>query len=285
MGVVSGMAEVILWTYFLILFLFIFLATRNKKTKKKKIKSACVVIFIFFGPLIIPNVIREAKLARYERMHSKFRIAFNKKCNNAKEEIHRRIENVDGILLLHVRKQFTDNDHLDVKWPYAALPWENSEEEYIREFLKWKGKHNTHLHNYDENDESTQEHINYNYVDVKINNTIVRYRYKNHESRDLLLEPSPPSPARYAVDFHHILDKDSLENLISGTITTIIDTETNEIIAKKTRYAIMGSLNSAGQGSWADAIRCPKETSDRGTVRATNRFVKRVLQPNQGKSE
>jgi len=129
-------------------FLFTALATRFKKTPKGKLKAAVIVFLIYTSPIswliyrAASETIREK--IEYRRTYPPAKALFDELCATAKENIYKTVDNVDGVLLLNIRKGKIE-DNRNPHWPDAAYGRDTvsvTGEAYIRTFLdtSWSQK-------------------------------------------------------------------------------------------------------------------------------------------------
>jgi len=264
MGPVFFIAQVIVTAYFGLMLLFIIIGFKVSKKRKSGIKKALWIIALFMGPIVYIHIEGRWSHFQYGRKVFPARALFDERCAAAKERVYKTANDVEGILLLRIRRR-GDQDSGNLYWADAALPKENSGRSYIGSFL------------YGKKQNSSFSNGRFLYVDVKEGDQWMRYRLKNAESRDDFLEKdrSPPELARYAVSFVNHMDANDRELGIAGTTVIIQDTWTAEIMAEKTWYSFAESLFARGAGSWEHARTCP-ETH---TYHSTRAFVEQVLQP------
>jgi len=263
--------------------LFTALATRFQKTPKGKFKAAIIVFLIYTSPIswLIYKAASETikEKIEYRRTYPPAKALFDELCKTAKENIYKTMDNVDGVLLLNIRKGKIE-DNRNPNWPDAASGYETSSnkppygEEYIRSFLG-----PTYI---TKSIDQTVASRGYSYVDVKEEGRFWRYRYGELNSRDLIKEPSPPELARYAVDFKNDVNPEHRKHWVAGTTVTVIDTWNQEIIAEKTWYAfaIITPRMPEKPHFWSSAYICAEEKEFISPMYRTRKFVDKVLQPN-----
>ena len=240
---------------------------------------------------------REAQEAAYE----KAKALFEEKCRTvAGEKIHRKVEGVEGVLLMKVRPAVGDRQWKDRMWPGAAFARETFGDGYINSFL-----------GYEYSSSSTGEPVSpqrrgyinvarypgglpgYRFVDVIDEKDGRRYRYTGRYDEPWKRDPErysrtatffvlerieAPDPApRYAVDYEdHVIPEEREMGLASTTIR-VIDRQTGEILGEMLRYAWSRTGPSKNNPvPWLTAIRCP---SRQWTGADTRQFVDQVLIP------
>jgi len=256
------------------------LRAKSQKTKKGKIKAVIIVFLIYTSPIswfiykVISKEIQEK--IEYRRTYPPAKALFDELCATAKENIYETVDNVDGVLLLNIRKGEIKDDRNPV-WPDAAHGLYTTSkigEEYIRTFL------NT---SYDtKNDGQSVASRGYSYVDVKEDGEFWRYKYGELNRRKLIKEHSPPELARYAVDFKNDVNPEHRKHWVAGTTVTVIDTWNQKTIAEKTWYAFAIKIPRMPEkpNFWSYAHVCPEEKKINRSG-YTQEFVYKVLQPNQ----
>lgn len=227
---------------------------------------------------------------------------FEDRCKNmAGEKIHRKIEDVEGILLINVREK-SINDAESIDYPGAAFALEAKEKEYIETFLSYEhssfgpgGKVTPEHRGYINRAYLFENPVNipgYKFVDVIDSNNGLRYRYRlqkntqptikwmidNKLEKTLTTEPIP----RYGVYFeNHVIPSERASGLASTTIK-VIDTTTKEILGEFTAYAYGGAVNTSipnQRVNWLAASKCPQKSGSSHS--RTRQFVDQVLIPKQ----
>jgi len=303
MGVVSNLFWLVVWAYFLGWLLFLTPAIWFPKRRKHKIVAAIIVTMAYHGPFAY-FVYDEIK---WKKKYPPAKALFDKLCTEAHGYIYKTAENVEGILLLDIRKGDIKKDNYDPYWPDAAFAKDDLNDYYIRSFLDRSFNHFIWWENgiAIKRKSLPNKLVGYAYVDVKEGEVFMRYKYdkeyKNGEklfTNSLKKERSPQNLSRYAVAFVNDTNPEYRKHWIAGTTVTIIDTWTQEIMAQKTWYALqygLGTNIGDGASSWSkNGIICPKleftqqsesNPYDLITVKyndyITARFVNQILQPNQ----
>jgi len=278
-----------------------------KQWFQKCIALVAIFLIYIFPFYMFPKMKNNQKMAQ-QQSHEKYRESiyipamelFSERCKSAGEKIYQTKENIEGILLLNIRPQASHPEWEDPHWPDAALPLEFSGLDYIRVFLQTEARTYELSRGtfHDPQDARGQfKHHGYSYVDVKEGDTIVRYRYARFDSKELVREIAPAHPARYAVSFRNINAPDDRKHWVAGTVVTISDTQTHEIIAEKTWFSVSPPRHQTVQESNALSNRphrwqatgstiCPRKEYSFNTSRgATRMFVDQVLQPPTGRGE
>ena len=242
---------------------------------------------------------------------------FEEKCRTvAGEKIYRKVENVEGLLLMKVRPPAGDAQWSNRDWPGAAFAREATVNGYIDTFLGWEYASNASGRD-DPITPTNRGYIanpgrpgglpGYRWVEVLDAKDGQRYRYtgsvkvvgrKDTSAIGVRLElekdpkydlniyawsldktPSPSStPPRFGVTFEdHVIPEDRYLGVASSTIK-VIDLQTNEVLGEMTRYAWSpGAPSRVNPSPWLTAYKCPGHAV--GADSATRKFVDQVLIP------
>jgi len=240
---------------------------------------------------------------------AKAQAMFAERCKTAGEKIHRRVEDVEGVLLLKLRPEGVNyGDQFALTDPYGA---DLGGQAYIGSFLRG---------NYRTVGNSTPApgsppRLGYSYVEVIDPDDGQRYRYtgsvreveatssiliggngQKFKSTSFVLDKVPaPGPApRHGVTYDDISTREDREHWIAGSSLKVIDTQTNEVIAERVGYMVdLGQgNNSGGRSPWLHAashacpsfarnplVPLPTEQAARAQIRQTQDFVEKVLEP------
>ena len=232
-------------------------------------------------------------------------LLFEEKCRTvAGKKIYRKVEGVDGLLLMKIRPTPTGRELADPMWPGAAFALEAFEKEYIETFLGYEyairdGKTGNPY-------EITPDRRGliaavkrsdglpgYRFVDVVDPADGIRYRYTGrweepwqydkHWSKGYIKffldkNPAPAHAPRYAVTYEdHVVPEERALWVASGTIK-VLDMQTNEVLAETTRYAWAGGGPTGSSPSpWLRARQCGSRSI--GVSDSTRKFVDQVLIP------
>ena len=258
-----------------------------------------VALFILSGCGGTPAVSQDAREAAQAQM-AQGKALFEEKCRTvAGEKIYRKVEDVEGIVLLKVRPARGDSELADRMWPGAAFASEFRADEYIKSFMwfehlkegakqKQRGILNT----------SVSDQPGYRFVNVIDEKDGKRYRYtgstkevtrissiliggdgKPFRSKTFVLEKSTaPNPApRYGVTFEdHVIPEERYFGVASSTVK-VLDLQTGEVLGELTRYAWSPSGPSRSNPvPWLAALECPRT---QWRFAETRQFVDQILIP------
>ena len=224
---------------------------------------------------------------------------FEEKCRTAAgEKIYRKVENVEGLLLMKVRPQAGEREWADLMWPGAAFAREATGDSYITSFLGYEYASNPagrddpvtpNNRGYINTDRRPGGLPGYRWVEVIDEKDSQRYRYAiAYKPRptskigyiDAILEKTPtPNPSlRYGVTFEdHVIPEDRYLGIASSTIK-VLNLQTQEVLGEMTRYAWSpGTPSRVNPSPWLTAYRCPDHAV--GTSGATRKFVDQILIP------
>ena len=215
--------------------------------------------------------------AEHNARHEQDRAVFNEQCKKAGEKIYRTVDNVDGVMLLKVRKSTYPHEN-DPMFEDAAMVTESPDDSYINSFLKDKlVSDNGESYIYMEDARKKYNRFNgYQFVDVqKEDGTIIRYsgkltfdEIKNKTEPTISIE----NAARYIVTFENNVEPELRKHWVAGTTIKIIDRQTNELLAEKTIFAFAAGAWVKGKMDF-----CPKLQ-----IRTETRFfAEKVLKPFQ----
>lgn len=229
---------------------------------------------------------------------------WEEKCRTvAGEKIYRKVENVEGVLLMKVRPERGGRELADRMWPGAAFAREWRGDEFITSFLAYEyaanpaGKDDPVTPNkrgYINTDRRPGGLPGYRWVEVIDEKDGQRYRYtgrydepwktdssysKTYVRFNLDKTPSPSStPPRYGVTYEdHVIPEDRYLGIASSTIK-VIDLQTKEVLGEMTRYAWSpGAPSRVNPSPWLTAYSCPDYSVGTGT--ATRKFADQILFP------
>lgn len=268
-----------------------------------------VALFILAGCGGTSAISQEAReVAQAQMVQGK--ALFEEKCRTvAGEKIYRKVENVEGVVLLKVRPVAGDREWTDRMWSGAAFALEAFGDSYITSFLGYE-------HSASPKDEpvTTQRRgyitpeyrpdnpsnlPGYRFIDVIDEKDGKRYRItgsfkevtrvlsmqiggnaKPVKINEWVLDkiPAPNPSPRYGVTFEdHVIPGERMLGLASSTVK-VLDLQTGEVLGEMTRYAWSPSGPSrTNPVPWLTAWKCPGHSV--GSDAATRKFVDQVLIP------
>jgi hypothetical protein len=242
---------------------------------------------------------------------------FNERCATvAGEKIYRKVENVEGLLLMKVRPDRGDAELANRDWPGAAFARESSGKGYIDTFLGWEYASNAAGRDdpitptnrgYIANPGGSRGMPGYRWVEVVDQRDGQRYRYtgstkivgrKDTTARGVQIAmekdpnydlniyrwsldkaPSPsPTPPRYGVTYEdHVIPEERYLGVASSTVK-VLDLQTKEVLGEMIRYAWSpGAPSRVNPSPWLTAYKCPGHPV--GADAATRKFVDQILIP------
>lgn len=228
---------------------------------------------------------------------------WEEKCRSvAGEKIYRKVEKVEGLLLMKVRPQVGEREWSDRMWPGAAFALEATGEDYIKTFLGYEYASNPEGRN-DPVTPNNRGYVNtdrrpgglpgYRWAEVIDEKDGQRYRYsgrydepwktdsaysKSYVRFNLDRTPSTHPSPRYGVTYEdHVIPEERALGIASSTIK-VLDLKTKEVMGEMTRYAWSpGTPSRANPSPWLTAYKCPGHAVGAGA--ATRKFVDQILIP------
>ncbi len=242
---------------------------------------------------------------------------FEEKCANvAGEKIYRKVENVEGLLLMKVRPPAGDAQWSNRDWPGAAFARESTGDEYITTFLGFEYGGSVLGGGFEPVRPDYRGHVStdrrpgglpgYRWVEVIDERDGKRYRItgstkvvgnkdttakgvqmamQKDANYDLKIYrwsldksvSTSPSP-RYGVTYEdHVIPEERYLGVASSTVK-VIDLETEEVLGELIRYAWSpGAPSRVNPSPWLTAYKCPGHA--RGANVATRKFVDQILIP------
>jgi hypothetical protein len=259
----------------------------SSMTARRRMTWAVIVMAIFgYGP-----VTRYLDLVPALRA----RMYYDDKCATvAGEKIYRKVQDVEGVVLLKIRPEPIGNELADLMWPGAAFALESGGNSYLSTFLgyeysssqtgepvrpDYRGYIGTNtnpggLPGYrfvdviDEKDGKRYRVTGSNKAVSKQDTTApnVRIAMANDPNYDtnvyswvLDKVPAPDPSPRYGVTFEdHVIPEERAMGIASSTVK-VIDLETKEVLGEMTRYALGGNVKPSANypRPWLNAHKCP----------------------------
>lgn len=284
-GAVVNTIAIAYWVFVAVL---IYFALRLPKNKPIKFISVVIVLVVFS---VMP--VRTGWQAYQARKTLNTAMArFEMRCKTAGEKILRRVDNVDGIFLMKIRREDTNDrqpSQFKLDDPYGK---DFSGDAYIKSFLRdvtdvaWPGGNILHGFQYVEavDPEDGKRYRFKGWVDEVWKRNPERYA-KNYTIFKLEKTPARQPFPRYGVTYDDISSKEDRNYWIAGSSLRVIDLQTNEVIAERIGYMIdKGQGSKAGfRDPWlfATANACPSFPYLDTTIQIqqTRRFVEKVLKP------
>lgn len=255
---------------------------------------------------------RPASQERREQ-HAKAEILFQERCKTAGEFIRETAENVEGVFLINVRTEANRNqgeraeDQFRLSDPYGH---DLTGPGYLETFLR----DSFHYSRTTSWPKENPPYKGYEFVEAVDPNDGQVYRYTGHVEEPWQSDKSylkgymrfvlkkkliGQRTARYGVKFEDISTHEERSNWIAGSSLKVIDMQTQQVIAERVGYMFDWAQGSraGGRQPWTFAAdhACPDFDRDfpqpladathkfRSQARQTQRFVEKVLKPNDTK--
>lgn len=298
----TDIVRLVLGIVFGALMLCLLLVFALNRTPKARFQGAMKVIGVFalgLAGAYYVTVAGPEKIARQEALkkgepsqqeypekYAKAKALFDERCKTAGEKIYKTADGVEGVLLLNVRSSDIAAQRANPNWTDAGLPDELGGDDYIRTFLSWEHQQfpprRGYLNSHPTNRSGYLIFPGYSFVDVKEDAGIYRYAFRKPPDNALSKSLLSGKPAQYAVLFRNLTDEMDRAMWVAGTIITVTNTHTNEVMAEYTGYSFEpGQGNTDGaRAPWGFAKTCPELAGWRGG--ATRMFVDKVLKPKEG---
>ena len=175
----------------------------------------------------------------------------------------------------------------------AGLFGQSSEDNYIRGYLYWERRNSGKtifdiqykdaIQVPDKKDRGNKDLFRgFRYVDVKQpDGSYLRYHFTDPTDPRTLTSQPIAEPSRYAVTFENPIYPEERKLWVATSQTTILDTQTNQVMATLNWYAFEPGLGNQGAARqpWPHAIECPKH--GRTSSAPMRHFVTDVIQPKQ----
>ena len=175
----------------------------------------------------------------------------------------------------------------------AGLFGQSSEDNYIRGYLYWERRNSGKtifdiqykdvIQVPDKKDRGNKDLFRgFRYVDVKQpDGSYLRYHFTDPTDPRTLTSQPIAEPSRYAVTFENPIYPEERKLWVATSQTTILDTQTNQVMATLNWYAFEPGLGNQGAARqpWPHAIECPKHAISGSEP--MRHFVTDVIQPKQ----
>jgi hypothetical protein len=283
---------VVLWTLIAIVVFFAWYLPKNKVVKivLPTTIAVSVLSWFFWGEYQRDKRI-SAEKAAYMAKYEPAKAIFDKLCaEQSQPTIKRVVEDVEGVLLLKVRREPSSKELELQMREGAGLHHMSGGDAYLLNYLidrRYDEKFGVQI----EGTLGAKTLRGFRYVDVRDEATgeFNRVTAKavvipgNVGNPDIQLERTPlkVKPTRYAIDIIDNVDPELRKHWIAGTTIRVTDTATNEILGEQTWWNWdTGFGNTSGSRSpWGTGRHCPASKSG---YDAAHLFVDSVLKAKQG---
>ncbi|MDQ8024102.1 MAG: hypothetical protein REI94_19845 [Moraxellaceae bacterium] len=202
---------------------------------------------------------------------------FQKLCKEeAGLKIYRKVEGVEGVVLLRVKQRAGDKQWADPLWPDAAFAHEGTGDEYIKYFLLSEEPAMTFRENNPRpiTAEDRGDFVfwntprpGYKYVDVVEEQSGVRWRYALLDSArkerngglppHLKRELAPSERPRYGVTYETPIIPEEREKGVARGVVKMIDLDTNELLGEMRAFSwTMSKPTSSNPSPWLTGPSC-----------------------------
>jgi hypothetical protein len=284
LGIGADLVRGVGWVLWGLLALALLIALRTPRTPGRKAFWVLVVLGVFIAPFA-PGMWAQYQ---YKQRYAKAKAVFDEVCKTAGDKIYKTVEGVEGITLLNVRN-WREGDNVPTN-AYAkdAAGELVSKDLYILQLLWWEApvSHGSQFGQLRGFEPIANGKPPYRWVDVKQpDGGYLRYLPTLNKPAGSLEGQQPRivqlagPPSRYAVSIDNDLTPALREQWVAGTVVTITDTQTNEVLATRTRFKFEPGLGSrAGfRDPWSFAISC----TETQRITTERRFVDQVLKPKE----
>ena len=248
----------------------------------------CVPLAALFVLPVMSYMEQREYLAKYEPAKA----IFDKLCKEQSAPIIKRtVEDVEGVLLLKVRRESDHNDWKNQMWEGAGLDSLPGGDAYIRYFLYDRKLDDEYTNKIRQTVDATNRR-SYRFADVRNEQTgsIARtipivdaaLRSRHGKETRFVTQSLAGPPARYAIDLVENVDPDLRKHWVAGTTIKIIDTTTTEVIAQQTWWnwdTGFGNTNGSRSPWITSNQRCPRYAFK---PEEGHKFIDSVLKAKQG---
>ena len=275
----------------------------RNKTNKTRVIWGGVVFFVFallpYRLFIYQTPVektfaleQEAQRIEYKAKYEAAKPIFDKLCKEQSAPIMKRtVEDVEGVLLLKVRRESDHNDWKNQMWEGAGLDSLPGGDAYIRYFLYDRKLDDEYTNKIRQTVDATNRR-SYRFADVRNEQTgsIARtipivdaaLRSRHGKETRFVTQSLAGPPARYAIDLVENVDPDLRKHWVAGTTIKIIDTTTTEVIAQQTWWnwdTGFGNTNGSRSPWITSNQRCPRYAFK---PEEGHKFIDSVLKAKQG---
>ena len=268
----------------------------NKRHHKYSVPAAIVLVLGWYAYEIVPPIWEHKQATQaFKNKFDQAEALFTEKCKTAVPQVYQTAENIEGITLLKVwpREENRTAAGADLMTETAGLFNQSSEDNYIRGYLYWEQRNSgktildmQYKDTIQVPDKKDRENKvlfrGFRYVDVKqADGSYLRYHFTDFTDPSTLTSQPIAEPSRYAVTFENPIYPEERKLWVATSQTTILDTQTNQVMATLNWYAFEPGLGNQGSARqpWPHAIGCPKH--GRTSSAPMRHFVTDVIQPKQ----
>ena len=270
--------------YLLMYVVLAFLAFRNSTGTKDSLKAFALWAGLWSLPGLLITGLVLVMGYRHKQVVNQAMQVFNERCKTAGEKIYKTVDNVEGVLLLKVRKRGGAGERRGQ--PDAAVYLhEFSEDAYIKNFLEYEADKSVRYF-------SSGRHLLWNKITTKPGYRFVdavdpkygkRYRYTlgGKTGFDLEKKETSEPPPPYAITYEDIVDPADRKYWVAGTHIKVLDTRNNEVLGEYIRYVVSKTQNTANR-PWSFVTVCTEAEEKeylKGNRALTRFFVSKVLHP------
>ena len=267
-----------------------------KRHHKYSVPAAIVLVLGWYAYEIVPPIWQNYQATQaFKKKFAQAEALFTEKCKTAVPQVYQTAENIEGITLLKVwpRSENRDAAGADPMAATAGLFGQATDDNYIKGYLYWERRFEDRtvldmqfkrvIQVPDKKDRGNKDLFRgFRYVDVKQpDGTYLRYHFTDPTDPRTLTSQPIAEPSRYAVTFENPIYPKERKLWVASSQITILDTQTNQVMATLNWYAFEPGLGSrvAARQPWPHAIECPKHAiSGNAPMR---HFVTDVIQPKQ----
>ena len=267
-----------------------------KRHHKYSVPAAIVLVLGWYAYEIVPPIWQNYQATKaFKKKFSQAEALFTEKCKTAVPKVYQTAENIEGITLLKVWP-LAENREAAKEDPMAATAGlfnQATDNDYIKSYLFWERRYSDktildmeYKHVIQVPDKKDKENKalfrGFRYVDVmQQDGTYLRYHFTDPTDPKTLTSQPIAEPSRYAVTFENPIYPEERKLWVATSQTTILDTQTNQVMATLNWYAFEPGLGNQGAARqpWPHAIECPKH--GRTSSAPMRHFVTDVIQPKQ----
>ena len=267
-----------------------------KRHHKYSVPAAIVLVLGWYAYEIVPPIWEKKQATQaFKKKIVQAEALFAEKCKTAVPKVYQTAENIEGITLLKVWPSVENQKAagVDPMAETAGLFNQATDNDYIVSYLLWErrysdktilDKHYKHdISVFYINDRGNKDLFwGFRYVDVKQpDGSYLRYHFTDPTDPRTLTSQPIAEPSRYAVTFENPIYPEERKLWVATSQTTILDTQTKQVMATLNWYAFEPGLGNQGAARqpWPHAIECPKHAISGSEP--MRHFVTDVIQPKQ----